>query len=329
MPNPFDQIFSPPVGSPLALLALVALTGCSNREARLSETGLYDDITTKSLRPDLEFYAPQFPLWSDGVEKKRYIRLPEGTRIDTSDMDAWVFPIGTELYKEFSENGRRLETRLQRKEADGSWTMAAYVWNDDESDADLAPLGAENISGGDHDSPPDWDCTYCHGADTKPLGFSAIQLSHAGDGMTLRDLVDQDLLTNAPEAPIVIPGDALDHQVLGALHVNCGGCHSDTGELRRLGLRLALKTTQLRTVDDTPAAQTAVNVAREEPMAGLSTYIVPGRPEQSLLHFRMAQRGADIQMPPIGSERPDVETLRAFDTWIRRLDDTLQTGANQ
>lgn len=301
------------------VLAIVPLTACPASEARLSETQLYADIAAKTLADDIEIFSPQFPLWSDGVEKARYIRLPPGEQIDTSDMDQWVFPVGTELYKEFSSNGRRLETRLQRKVAEGDWTMVAYVWNEDQSDAEMAPLGASNIHEGQHDSPPVWDCAYCHGAPSKPLGFSAIQLNHDDEGLTLSKLLERDLLTHAPEHSFSLPGDDLDQKVLGALHVNCGSCHSGRGELRNLDLRLALKASEMDSVEDTAAYRTAVDVDRGEPIGGLSTFIAPGRPDQSLLLFRMSQRGNTSQMPPVGSERVDAETMNAFADWISRL----------
>src|SRR5690242_6587581 len=40
-------------------------------------------------------YTPGVTLWSDGAEKQRYLALPESSQIDTSDMDAWRFPLGT------------------------------------------------------------------------------------------------------------------------------------------------------------------------------------------------------------------------------------------
>ena len=60
------------------------------------------------------------------------LRIAEGT-------DAWKFPLGTRLWKEFPHDGRRLETRYIERLADGSWRFAAYVWNDEGSDAALAP----------------------------------------------------------------------------------------------------------------------------------------------------------------------------------------------
>ena len=67
----------------------------------LSQTGLYADIATKALASDLIDLTPRYPLWSDGAVKRRWLRLPPGTTIDTSDMDHWTLPVGAQLFKEF------------------------------------------------------------------------------------------------------------------------------------------------------------------------------------------------------------------------------------
>src|SRR4051812_10459345 len=57
----------------------------------LSETGLYADIATGELALGVAPYTPRFSLWSDGSEKQRWLLLPEGAQIDTSNMDDWAF----------------------------------------------------------------------------------------------------------------------------------------------------------------------------------------------------------------------------------------------
>src|SRR5436305_4822918 len=77
----------------------------------LSATGLYADASLKidaRNRP----YSPQYPLWSDGAGKSRWMYLPPGVQIDGTDIDSWVFPVGTKLWKEFAFDGRRVETRF-------------------------------------------------------------------------------------------------------------------------------------------------------------------------------------------------------------------------
>src|SRR5690606_21407474 len=71
----------------------------------LSETGLYADIATETLAEGVQGFTPRFQLWTDTAEKRRWVYIPEGTQIDTSDIDEWKFPVGFKLWKEFSRDG--------------------------------------------------------------------------------------------------------------------------------------------------------------------------------------------------------------------------------
>jgi hypothetical protein len=152
----------------------------------LLATGLYADVATGELGPGVEQFEPAFALWSDGAVKRRYVWLPEGGVIDTSDMDGWVLPVGTKLWKEFSRDGVRVETRLFEKRGVGDWRMVAYVWTEDGADALPAPAGQVDALGTPHDVPDQEACGKCHdGAADVALGFSALQLDHEGPGVTL------------------------------------------------------------------------------------------------------------------------------------------------
>ena len=90
-------------------------------------------------QPETFRFSPQYPLWSDGAAKSRWLHIPKGRFIDGSDPDVWKFPVGTKLWKEFAF-GARAETRFIERTRSG-WQFATYVWNDDESEAVLAPEG--------------------------------------------------------------------------------------------------------------------------------------------------------------------------------------------
>lgn len=93
------------------------------------------------IAPDVLAFRPQFPLWSDGAEKHRWISLPPGGVIDTHDMDHWSLPQGTRIWKEFAREGHRIETRVLAKigPTDSDWAMQSYIWNADETEATAAP----------------------------------------------------------------------------------------------------------------------------------------------------------------------------------------------
>ena len=50
----------------------------------LQETGLYADFGTFRVDPRHLAFAPQYPLWTDGAAKRRWISLPPGSAIDAS-----------------------------------------------------------------------------------------------------------------------------------------------------------------------------------------------------------------------------------------------------
>src|SRR5690349_19811834 len=117
----------------VCLPAMVRADDGRHLPQHLADTGLYVAGGT-TVRPDVLPFSPQYPLWSDGAAKRRWIWLPPGARIDATQPDAWDFPRGTRLWKEFA-HGRAIETRYLERAADGSWNFGSYVWNAEGTDA--------------------------------------------------------------------------------------------------------------------------------------------------------------------------------------------------
>lgn len=297
--------------------------GAAGAPAMLSQTGLYADIKQGTLASGVRAYTPQFVLWTDGATKKRWVYLPPGQKIDTSDMDYWVYPVGTKLWKEFSRDGKRIETRLIVKTASPDvWDMVAYHWKDDQTDATSVPNGVQNASGTQHDIPSTIDCDTCHGKmKDRGLSFTAIQLSHAGAQVSLDTLAKEGALTNPPTSPLVVPGNATERAALGYMHANCGVCHNDQSFVFSVvDMRLWLSASALGKVSDTPTYLTSVNKAltSANPSTGTSR-IVPGNSAESDIWIRMGQRGELTQMPPLGSEDVDATGHAAVKAWIDSL----------
>ena len=289
--------------------------------ATLEETGLYSDFANEIVAAGVEEYTPQFLLWSDGATKRRWLYLPPGSKIDTGDMDFWMFPKGTKIWKEFTRGGTRVETRLLMKNGDAStdWFMMAYAWNADQTQAVAVPFGAQDVLETSHDIPEPSDCEKCH--DRMPdigLGVSAIQLSHDGDGLTLSDLIANDRLTDPPAGNFTIPGDAVASAALGYLHANCGNCHNDNADIPKIAMRLWLTVDDLGTVEETPVYQTAVGVAPARVIVDVTSIIEPGDVDASAVHVRMNDRGP-IGMPPLASEDVDSAGVATVDAWINAL----------
>jgi hypothetical protein len=290
----------------------------------LSETGLFTDIASLAVDPSAIPFEPGFKLWSDGATKRRWIRLPPGTKIDTSDMDHWVFPIGTQFWKEFSLNGVLLETRLVEHYGTGpeDYWMGAFVWNADQTEADFAPDGQQNIAGTMHDAPAQKDCGDCHRGDVgRVLGFSAIQLSAATNGPDLHSLNAAHLLSNAPAAGgYPLGADPATTAALGYLHANCGHCHNLHGAAwpdTQMVLRSVVADTGL---DTSAVYQSLVNVPLQYWKGGAITVrVAPGQPDQSAVIARMSARGNNDQMPPLATEVVDSTGLATVSAWIAGL----------
>jgi hypothetical protein len=290
-------------------------------------TGLYKNGT--ELAGGLVEYTPAYVLWSDGADKRRFVSLPAGTKIDVSDPDAFVFPEGTKFWKEFSVRGtdgtsRRAETRLLQKSADG-WLYTSYVWNAAQTEAlqmdNTNGVPDLDVGGTSHVVPTRDQCNECHGGrDDQILGFDALMLS---DRPELAPLFDGEL------AALQIPGNAVEQAALGYLHANCGiSCHNEnaTAKARDSGLFLRLEQGELTSVRATDAWK-AIN-KQPSPNAkldGLPTIqgswvaIRPGQPDRSLLVARQRIRGFESQMPRIGTKIVDEQGVQAVADWIAAM----------
>ena len=288
---------------------------------RLSETGLYANIATGELSPGVLGYTPQFPLWSDGAEKQRWILLPVGQQIDTSNPDEWLFPAGTKVWKEFSVGGARVETRLLEKRGptDSDWVSLAYAWRPDDQDAIAAPLGELDSHRTDHDVPAAGECVACHGGRRSfVLGFSAVQLapSAATGQIDLAGLVERRLLTSLPASGPVVPGNAVEAAALGYLHANCSHCHNPTRPTH----------SGARCFEPDKDLDFTLAVGQLDDVASTSTYrtvigdgVKPGDPDGSRLYELMSSRGLFRQMPPLATERVDANAVANLRVWIEGL----------
>ena len=336
-------------GIALALLAAVGLTLMSTRARAplssadapplpqmLSETGLYLPGTERVDPRNFEF-VPQYPLWSDGARKRRWIRLPEGRAVDAKNPDEFEFPVGTKLWKEFSFE-RVVETRMLERLPDGSWRFASYVWDSAGREARLAEAtGVRAVAsvapGVLHDVPSLDDCRACHEGRRNPvLGFTALQLSPARDPLAphaeslsdasvdLPELIARKVLVNLPrhlllKPPAIEASSERERALRGYLYANCSNCHNRQGPLASLGLDF-----------DVSVASGAPNSLRSSAVGQVSQFQPPGRTDaeridprdtlSSVLLFRMQSRDPSFQMPPLGTRVVDAEGVRLLTRFL-------------
>lgn len=321
--------------------------------ARLADTGLYAAGPANAIDPGHQSYTPQYALWSDGAEKRRWFRLPTGTHIDAADPDTWEFPPGTRFWKEFSYGDRRVETRLIERLADGGWRFVAYVWNEDGTDAVLVPargiaaLPVAEAPDGRYTIPSRDDCRACHEGRVPVLGVTALQLSPDRDPLAphatpprpgdadLHSLVEKGWLANLPpellaRPPRIQAASASERAVLGYLHANCGHCHNrSVSDDPTVPVDLSLARQVGAGRDDTRALQVLLDTPLRYRMNGVATdmrLIAPGDIEASVLVHRMRSRNPMSRMPPLGTRHPDTEALALIERWIHDLQ--VSPGAN-
>ncbi|WP_428267406.1 hypothetical protein [Haliangium sp.] len=295
--------------------------------ATISDSGLFVDVAGEVLAPGVRPFEPAYALWTDGAEKHRWIYLPPESTIDTSNMDRWVLPVGTKVWKEFRRNGVRVETRLLSKTGPNEWWTRAYVWNDTQNDAVVAPNGVGDVLGTGHEIPPTQACMDCHGnVSDMAVGFSAVLLDHDGPGVTLDDLVAEGRLSHPParngDSYFTLPGSRTDRDALGYLHANCSTCHNPDSMVYQYGdavMDFRLYTDGLGSLESTAAFKTAVCGEIRQQLAGAEQIIVPGDPTTSAVFMRMNLRGNGDQMPKIGSDIIDDLGVEIMWLWINSL----------
>jgi hypothetical protein len=296
-------------------------------------TGLYRGRDTTSYDPSARPYTPGVTLWSDGADKQRYLYLPPGATIDTSDMDVWKFPVGTKAWKEFRFGGKLVETRLFWKRDASTWESGTYIWDADQRNASLNTSRQPVLIASGYEIPTAKDCGKCHhgGAD-KLLGVEAVALGlSTARGVTLAQLVSDGALSNPPASTsIALPEDAtgLAGAALGYLHANCGmPCHSTRGLGHETELVMRLRAGEFwpAAVGGAAATDSYRATVGQQAVTGAVTAafpdalrITPGAHDRSLV-WLLAHRRGDYQMPPLVSHQIDEAGMQELAAWIDAL----------
>ena len=231
-----------------------------------------------------------------------------------------------------------IETRLLVRYEDG-WRALPYVWNAAQDDATLevagdyrpmelvGPDGREALA---YIVPDANQCGGCHTLDhsakqLRPLGPRAWQLNRpyawwGDDESQLAHWAAQGLLQGLTESlPEGVrwaqPDDAsLEQRAKAYLDANCAHCHNAAGaaDTSALHLNVEAPVDRLYGVCKTPVA-----VGRG---SGDRTYdIYPGRPDESIMIYRMQHSDPAIAMPELGRSVVHTEGVALISEWIRSM----------
>ena len=311
---------------------------------QLSSWGLFEVRNGRwSPNPELIEYDLNTPLFSDHTIKHRYVRLPAGQAMIWEETESLKFPTGTVIAKTFaypddaddkSPGERFIETRIQFLEPTG-WYGYSYIWSDDQADASLSLGGGMvdvswiNADGermtNKYQIPNANQCLSCHSQNKKysPLGTTASNLNRPG---VQKDVANQ--LTHwmqcgilkdcpAPEERPMLPvfddpnTGSLDARARAWLEVNCAHCHNPSGSARTSGL-------DLRTVQKSAAKFGVFKspIAAGKGSGGRRYDIVPGKPEESILLYRLETDEPGARMPSLARNLNHRDSTLLIREWI-------------
>jgi uncharacterized repeat protein (TIGR03806 family) len=315
---------------------------------KLSELGFFkSDLATQEPSEGVIPYDLNSPLFSDYTLKYRFVKLPPGGAARYSEAAAFEFPVGTLLAKTFAypidardpSKGRRLiETRVLKRDAQG-WVSLPYVWNDAQTEAvldvagstlDLSWVHTDGVTRKNNYIIPNANqCKGCHkaGEEASPIGPKARNLNRDfaythGTENQLAYWTRIGALTGAPEpekAPRLAVWDdpasgSLDARARAWLEINCAHCHNPEGPARNSGLDLLASQTN----------PTAFGILKAPVAAGLGSGgrkfdIVPGRPDESILAYRIASTHPGVMMPELGKRLVHDEGVALIHHWIAAM----------
>ena len=287
------------------------------------------------------------PLFSDEALKHRFVFVPAGQAAVYHETDAFDFPVGTALIKTFAYpidarapalGGRLIETRLLVRR-DDRWVGYTYLWNEEQTEAVLTTVGADvPVTWIDADGaeravafhvPNVNQCKACHAESgvTGPLGPKARNLNRSfgypeGAANQLDHWSELGILASSPGSAALPPAVVFDDPATGSLEerartyldVNCASCHSAKGLARPSGLLLSVHETDWNKLG---ICKTPVSAGRGS--GGLEYDVVPGRPDLSILAYRMESVEAGVAMPELGRALVHEGGVALVRDWITAL----------
>ena len=304
---------------------------------------LRDQIPNERVLP----YDLNTPLFSDYAQKARFIWIPEGVKATYKANEVFDFPVGTVLIKTFyylhderdiTQGIRNIETRLLIKRPD-KWDALAYIWNDEQTEAyldivgDIKTVNWINKLGKamavDYIVPNKNQCKGCHYNEgvLEPIGPKGRNINKTftySDGKfnQLEKWSNVGLLAGYDVAlhhPVVAQWDnpdsgTLHERAMAYLDINCGHCHNPNGPANTTGLNLvadAKKNMALGIYKSPVAAGTGTG--------GYKYNIIPGKPDESILTYRMASTELGAMMPELGRRLVHNEGVALIREWIAEM----------
>lgn len=311
---------------------------------QLSDWHLFNGKQSK-LRPNSGVvpYDLNTPLFSDYADKYRFVWMPPGTSATYREDGPFDFPVGTILAKSFAfpagESGQEklIETRLL-VHAESGWVGLPYVWDEKQKEAllqlvpDPVEVAWSDATGQAHkftySIPNVNECKQCHERDRVmfPIGPKARNLNKnysyvEGPENQLEHWVKVGYLKNVPALDAVPRAAKWDDPSSGTLEDrarayldnNCAHCHQPGGSAGYTGVDFRLTQTEISRFG---ACKTPGSAGQ---IADLTYDLVPGRPDASILIYRLESTAPKVMMPALGRAVRHEEGLALLKAWIKSL----------
>jgi uncharacterized repeat protein (TIGR03806 family) len=285
------------------------------------------------------------PLFSDYALKARFVWMPEGTSAKYVKDEVLDFPVGAVLIKNFyypndfkdlSKGRKIIETRLLIHKPD-KWDALAYVWNADQTDADLNIIGDTksldwidkngNKVHDEYSVPNKNQCKTCHAFNGSlvPIGPKVRNMNHDflysdGKQNELDKWAAAGYLTGYNKANNITNKMAkwddsttgnINARARAYLDVNCAHCHRNEGMANPSGLYLNYTNENTASLGlfKTPEAAGGGG--------GNFLYdVIPGNPNESIMPYRMMIDEPGKMMPQIGRKLVHNEGVELIKQWI-------------
>jgi uncharacterized repeat protein (TIGR03806 family) len=287
-------------------------------------------------------------LFSDYAHKARFVWMPKGKMATVKTDGILDFPDNAVLIKNFyypkdfrQPDGPRdiVETRLLFK-TQGTWKAYTYIWNEDETDAELSLVGdIKPVSWVDKKGsaqslqyvvPNKNQCKSCHHQEQAllPIGPKAYNLNkafHYPDGTVNNQLSQWQKVGYLPAGDYAAQfkpmpnwedkkSGTIADRALAYLDVNCGHCHSAQGGAHMSGLYLNYGQT-----DKMHLGILKPPVAAGRGSGDRRFDVVPSHPEASILLYRMEASDPGVMMPELGRAKLHQEGIALISDWIKSM----------
>ncbi len=285
---------------------------------KLSETGIFSDLMSKSPETGVYPFEINGEMWHDGAQASRWIAIPDNETIISKKSPFAEIPDGTVLAKTLTLGDQRIETQILHYE-NLAWQGYSYRWNAEQTEAELvdaAGLSTE-IDGNPWTFHSRAECLRCHniGSDYR-LAFHPGQLNRGGQLKRFQDLglVNEAFVEKAEKEPAARYENSkapIEVKARTWLAANCAHCHR-----RRGGGSVTMEV-------DLATALEKMNILDVEPVKGTfgipgAKLVAPGQPHHSIVYYRTVTPGVG-HMPMIGARTVDPTGEGLLYEWIASM----------